>query len=100
MTQKNTVYKVLIALVCLCALTAGVLLYFAQTVGYDLSIHHFAVGSPWAVAAPAAIGAALVLGVIAGILRAKDKENAGFAPASIPGIFAAALLHFALKKED
>ena len=94
MRSKNTGYKALIALSCVCSLAAAVLLYFAQTVGYDLSIQHFARNSPFAAGAVCAIAAAIILGIVAGVIRARDKENAGFAPASAFGIFAASVTAF------
>lgn len=96
MIQKKSPYRLMIALVSACAAAAGLLLYFALTVDYDISIQHFARQSPFAAGAVLVIACALVIGILAGILRVRDRENKGFHPTSAFGAFSASLTGFML----
>ncbi len=96
MNNSRIAYKCLIAAVCALAAAAAVLLYFAQTVGYDLSIQHFAKGSPYAISASVCIGVAFLTGMTAAILRARTKAEGERAPLSALSIFAASCTAFLL----
>ncbi len=94
MNRTLRVYRILLCLLGLCAAAGAVLLYFAQTVGYDLSIRHFAKNSPYAMGASLSIAAAAVVGLIAAfVLKRKSEQVRLAAPASF-FIFASSITGF------
>ncbi len=94
MNFNSRIYKVLICFAGVCAAAAAVFLYFAQTVGYDLSIQHFAKESPYALGAVLSGAAAAILGISAAAVRAHDPARAHFAPPSAFFIFASSITAF------
>lgn len=93
MNRNRAAYKLLILLIGAVSLAAAVSLYFAQTVGYDLSIQHFAKSSIHAAVALILIIIALSAAIAAGILHAKSGAAAR-PPLSVVGMFAAACIAF------
>lgn len=96
MNQNNTAYKILIGIACAVAAATAVSLYFALTIGYDISIRHFAVDSVGAMAAAVCVCIAIVPAVTAGILRHRNKNCVGFSALSTPQAFTAAVTAFML----
>ena len=94
MNRNRIPYICLIALAATASLAAAVLLFFAQTVGYDLSIQHFAKNSPYALGGAVCIGIALLAGIVAGILRAHADKNPVRHNLPAAGVFAAACTAF------
>jgi hypothetical protein len=96
MNQKNSAARLLLGAAGLLSLAAAVCLYFALTVDYDLSIRHFARNSPFAYGFAAAIGAALLCGIAAGILKRRSADRTAGIHTGTFGIFAAAATAFML----
>ena len=96
MQPKNTGYRILLGAAGVAALIAAVCLYFAQTVGYDLSIRHFARNSPFAYGFAASVAAALLCGIAAGIRKRKTADRTAGIHTGTFGIFAAAVTAFML----
>ena len=94
MSRSRIPYILLLAAIAAASLAAAVLLYFAQTVGYDLTIRHFAKNSPYALGAAICIGIALLSAIAAGILRAKTGSITVANPLPAVGAFFAACTAF------
>ncbi len=96
MRTKNRLYTITVGCILLLSLIAGVLLYFAQTTGYDSTIEHFAKGSPHATATAVLIAILSLGGIAVSFFRPKEGPLSDF---SGPGPFTAftgALLGFLL----
>ncbi len=75
MRRSETVYSALLIGILLLALAGAVLLYFAQTVGYDFSIRHFARNSPYAIGAAVVLFLGVLLGAALAFLRRKGDTS-------------------------
>lgn len=94
MNRSLRLYKILIALLAICAIAGAVFLYFAQTVDYDLSIRHFAKGSPYAIAASLSAAAAAVVGLAAGLTQKRKSAQVYLAAPSAFFIFTSSVTGF------
>lgn len=94
MNRNRLIYTILTAAAAAASLAAAVFLWFALTDGYDPAIHHFAEGSFPAVGAAVSVILALLAGLAAGIVRAKDDTTFVHTAPSAFGMFAASCTAF------